>query len=433
MNIHVVQPGETISSIAQIYGVSEYKLIQDNELENPNDLVPGQTIVIAYPEQTYAVQQGDTLESIANAHNVTVMQLLRNNPFLSKRDYIYPGETLVISYDTAGGITTLGFCYPYINEDTLRKTLPCLTYISIFNYRATNEGNIIQSYDDTDIIQTVKEYDTVPLILLSTFTEQGEPDFEIVYTLLLNEDFQDRLINNLLTIMREKGYLGVNLVFSFMNTSNQRLYQNFLEKVYSRLKTEGYLVIVTINPNITSNEEVIFEKIDYSVISNSADAVTFLQFIWGTNFRPPSPVSSIQSLRQFVDYAVTLVPADKFIIGKPIIAYDWVLPYNEQYSAAHALTINSAIRLAQDVGAVIQFDEVSKTPYFEYTLSDIGTPINHIVWMIDARSLSALLELISEYNLNGAGIWNVMIYSAPLWLLINSQYNIVKILHELIS
>ena len=128
MNIHVVQPGETLSSIAEIYGISELKLIQDNGLVNRDDLVTGQTIVIVSPEQTYIVQAGDTLFDIASSHNISTMQLLRNNPFLSDRDYIYPGEELVIRYNTTGTISTMGFSYPFVNKDTLKKNLPYLTY-----------------------------------------------------------------------------------------------------------------------------------------------------------------------------------------------------------------------------------------------------------------------------------------------------------------
>jgi len=135
MTIHVVQPGETLRSIAEIYGVTEEKIITDNELTNPDELLPGQSIVIVFPEKTYIVQQGDTLQSIAAMHNVSVMQLFRNNPSLSNREYIYPGEEIVISYNTGRSIKTYGFCYPFIEENTLRKTLPNLTFLSVSNYR----------------------------------------------------------------------------------------------------------------------------------------------------------------------------------------------------------------------------------------------------------------------------------------------------------
>ena len=112
MDIYVVQQNDTIYSIANKFGVSATKLIQDNELEDPNQLVIGQTIVIVYPMQTYTVQEGDTLISIAEAFNISLMQLLRNNPYLSNRS-VNPGEVITISYNTTGKLTTNGFIYPY--------------------------------------------------------------------------------------------------------------------------------------------------------------------------------------------------------------------------------------------------------------------------------------------------------------------------------
>jgi spore germination protein len=141
MKIHVVKNGETINSIAELYGVSVDRVILENEITDPNNLVTGQTIVITFPEQTYEVQDGDTLLGIAEAYEISILQILRNNPYLSDREYIYPGETLVISYNNKiRKITTNGYCNEFIRDVILRKTLPFLTYLSIFGYRVINGG-----------------------------------------------------------------------------------------------------------------------------------------------------------------------------------------------------------------------------------------------------------------------------------------------------
>jgi spore germination protein len=87
MIIHVVLPGETMESIANQYGVAVERLILDNDIPNPNNLIVGQSILIAYPTITYTVQEGDTLKGIADAYDISVMQILRNNPFLSEREF----------------------------------------------------------------------------------------------------------------------------------------------------------------------------------------------------------------------------------------------------------------------------------------------------------------------------------------------------------
>lgn len=236
MDIYVIQPGDTIASIAEQFGVTSNQIILDNGLINPQNLVPGQTLVITYPSQTHTVQEGDTLTSIAADYGISVMQLYRNNSFLIDRQYIYPGETLVISYPTEREIITIGYSYSYIREDILRRTLPYLTYLSVFNYRATAEGEIVSFSDDTQVIRIAKEYGTVPIAMMTTLTAEGTNDLNVAYRLLVDEDYQDRQLENFIRLMREKGYQGANFIFYTLNTSNQELYIKFLEKLSARME-----------------------------------------------------------------------------------------------------------------------------------------------------------------------------------------------------
>lgn len=98
MEIYIVKHGDNIESIANKYGITVERLITDNGLINPQSLVIGQALVILKPKITYTVMSGDTLESIANINHISLMQLIRNNPFLYDREFIYPGEGLVIQY-----------------------------------------------------------------------------------------------------------------------------------------------------------------------------------------------------------------------------------------------------------------------------------------------------------------------------------------------
>ncbi len=423
MVIHVVQQGDTIQSIADYYGISVIRLIQDNALENLQRLVIGQSIVIAIPEVTYTVQEGDSLEDIADSFHITVMQLLMNNPSLSGREFIYPGEILVISYSKKGSIAVHGNASPNINIEILSKTLPYLTYLSILNYTATRAGEVITYLDDTQIIEAAKTYGVMPLLLITTLTIQGEANIGIEFDLLLDETFQNNFIENLLRILNVKGYQGVNLSFQYINIANIYLYNAFFTKFTDLLNAQGYSVFVTINPNISNiGDEVSFERVDYSILNDLAQNIIFMNYQWATNINPPGPISSIYNLDAFLNYVNNYIPPDKIIAGMPTIGYDWELPFLPGFSSVYSLTYEGAVNLAEENGAVIQFDELSQTPYFLY----YDKEVQHIVWFIDARSINALLDLVVKYDLYGIGIWNITIYNPPLWLVINSQFDIQK-------
>lgn len=430
MNIHVVQPGETIYSIADNYGIPAERLIVDNDLVNRDNLATGQAIVIANPQITYTVKEGDTLNAIADLHGVSVMQLLRNNPYLSDREYIYTGEVLVISYNTGRKVRTNGYVFPFISTDTLKKTLPYLTYLTVFNYSTTREGEIVSYGEDAQLIQLAKDYNTIPLMMLTTLAIQGKPDVQAAYEVLLNDRKQALNIDLIIETIRTKGYYGVNIVLYFMTESNQQLYERFIAKISERCKREGFLLFVTINPNLEflDDQEVTFEKIDYTRVSQSANDLTFMSFIWGSNYGPPRPVSSNYGMIIFLNYVYNMINPASSNIGIPVIGYDWELPYSSGRSKAAAITLNSAISLALDMGAEIMFEERSQTPFFRYNIYSFGAPEEHIVWFEDARTINALLGLVVEYGLGGSGVWNVMIYFAQLWLIINSQFEIEKLL-----
>ncbi|WFR58040.1 LysM peptidoglycan-binding domain-containing protein [Anaerocolumna sp. AGMB13025] len=425
MIIHVVQSDDTVQSIAEYYGISADQLIQDNGLISDN-LVVGQSIVIPEPETIYTVKEGDTLLNIANSYNVSVIQLLANNPYLSDREYLYPGDTIVISYIRKRLLTTHGNTVPTINKTTLRKTLPYLTYISVLNYTATNSGEIISYYDDTDIIQISKSYGVAPLMLLTTLTIQGKANLVVDTSILLNEDFQNRQIENILTILKSKGYYGLNLSLQYINLANIQLYEDYFTKVTNRLNSEGYQVFVTINPNINLvNNEVTFQKVDYSIINRLAQNIIFTSYEWAFSINPPSPITSVYQTEVFLEYVLNYISADKLIIGIATLGYDWELPYVAGISNVNLISFDNVNDFAKEYEATIQFDDVSQTPYFIYTTNEF---VNHVVWFINSRTINAILDLVSKYNLKGISIWNITVFNPQLWLIVNSQYEIEKVI-----
>ncbi|MDQ2181786.1 LysM peptidoglycan-binding domain-containing protein [Enterococcus hirae] len=93
---HVVQHGETLSSIATRYSTTYQALASLNGLSNPNMIYAGQVLKVsgvASATRTYTVQYGDNLSSIATKLGITYQSLAQRNG-LSNPNLIYPGQTL---------------------------------------------------------------------------------------------------------------------------------------------------------------------------------------------------------------------------------------------------------------------------------------------------------------------------------------------------
>jgi spore germination protein len=426
MTIHVVQSGETISSISELYKIPVDRLILENGITNPDNLAIGQTIVIVQPETLYTVQAGDSLESIARQHNVSPMEILRNNPYLSDRQYIYAGETIVIKYQTnkTRAIATSGYIFPYVDKSDLIKTLPFLSYLTIFNYRATSEGEIITAANDTELVQLALTYGVAPMMFVSTITEEGVLNREVNYKILNNPSVQDRLIEGSLQILKKKGYYGINIYVENISIDNIDSISEYLKRASEIFHSEGYRIVITITP-LTSidNTGISFEKLDYAKLSEYVDGIIFASYDWARTFGYPSSIFPVNVLIELLNYSVNIIPSEEIFLGVITVGYDWTLPYVPGATGATVISNNSAIQIAVNNDIPIQFNEAAQSPYLYYTDSD---KILHVVWFKDARSYEARSVLVGEYDLQGLSLWTIMIFDAQMWFIINNQYYIEK-------
>ncbi|HGF7598853.1 TPA: LysM peptidoglycan-binding domain-containing protein [Enterococcus hirae] len=93
---HVVQYGETLSSIATKYRTTYQGLGSLNGLSNPNMIYAGQVLKVngtASTTRTYTVRSGDNLSSIASKLGTTYQALAQRNG-LANPNLIYPRQTL---------------------------------------------------------------------------------------------------------------------------------------------------------------------------------------------------------------------------------------------------------------------------------------------------------------------------------------------------
>ena len=106
-SVHIVQPGENLYRISLQYGISMESIAQANNLSNQARILSGQQLVIPdltgavvtdlfAPEPSHhVVQPGETLASIANLYGITVEQISQINN-IANPDRIFRGETLTV-------------------------------------------------------------------------------------------------------------------------------------------------------------------------------------------------------------------------------------------------------------------------------------------------------------------------------------------------
>lgn len=377
MTIHVVAPGDTVSSIAAAYQIPMDTIIYNNQLIFPYTLVVGQALLLSTPSER----------------------------------------------EPSRFAFTNGYAYPFISNWVLTQTLPYLSRLSVFSYGFSSEGDIIPPVlDDSFMIQAAYEYQVAPFLTLTPFDATGRFNNNLISSVINDPAARSTLIDNLVMTVIEKGFQGVDIDFEYILAEDRIVFSDFVWEVRTAINQLGYPVTVALAPKTSDDQPgLLYEGKDYALLGEAADEVLLMTYEWGYTYSQPMAVAPINNVRRVVEYALTRIPNEKINLGIPNYGYDWPLPYEKGVTRATTIGNIEAVTIAADNGAEIQFDETAMTPFFNYTKNGEA----HEVWFEDVRSMQAKFNLVEEYELLGMGYWQIMRLFRANWLLAADRFILV--------
>ena len=424
LEIHVVKSGDTLYAIARRYGLSVEALSEANQLQNPALLSVGQALLIPGADELYTVRRGDTLYALARRFGLSARCLIAANPQLENPNLIYPGQRLRVPLSGCprGEILVNGYISG-ASQSTLEQTLPWLSFLSPFCWRADAQGGLTRDYAfDTGLAEA---YRTALLMTVTNLRPGGGFSSEIAHVVLCDDAVRERFMQNVEAALAAGGFYGLNLDFEYLYPFDRERYNALLGALTERLHRQGYHVVTALAPKVSDSQQgLLYTAHDYAFHGRTADYVVLMTYEWGYTYGPPMAVAPLNRVRQVLDYAVRVMPAAKILLGVPNYGYDWTLPFR-QGSAARVVSNIGAVALAGRAGAEIRYDDAAQAPFFRYYDSE-GR--QHEVWFEDARSLRAKYALAEEYGLGGLSFWNLNGLFRSNFLVLEAMYGVEKLL-----
>lgn len=417
---YTVKPGDTLWEIAQTYGTTVQNILQNNPIPEPDRIAPG--MVLYLPALRHRVQPGETLWKISQRYGVSLQSLITVNR-IRNPNLIHPGTILVIPRKARPAVSVNGYIYTYGEAAVpiIREDGRYLTYLSPFAYLIKEDGTL-QPLDDEPAIQAAKEENAIPMMAITNFTSTSRG--ENLASMLLNDpQLIDHLLTEIIRLMKEKGYRGLNIDLENVLPSDREAYNRFLQRTVDRLHAEGFFVSTALAPKTSAQQSgLLYEAHDYAAHGRIVDFVILMTYEWGFRKGPPQAISPLDQIRLVLDYAVTVIPRDKIYFGFQIYARDWLLPHVEGQEA-ETISCQEAVTRATDYGAVIRYDSVAQAPFFRYT-DEQGR--NHEVWFEDARSAQAKFDTVKSYGLQGISYWALGYPFPQNWVLLEDNFTIRK-------
>ncbi|MDF2948493.1 MAG: hypothetical protein K0R07_507 [Sedimentibacter sp.] len=423
MFIHVVQKGEVLWEIADYYKVDINSIVEANALPDPSKLLVGQSLIIPTSDNIYVVKKGDTLWKIAQSYGIPIQDIIRENQ-LTSQDDLYVSQTLRIPARPRPEIEVNGFTY-ILGQDAVpvvSEIGDLLTYLSPFAYLVQEDGSLVPIADEAAIGEAIA-HGIVPMMSIVNFTMNiaGE---NVANKVLNNPNVVNTLQNNIINVMRDKGYQGLNVDFEYVLPEDREAYNSFLESTVEKLHNEGYFVSTALAPKLSAEQRgLLYEAHDYEAHGRIADFVVLMTYEWGWRGGQPRAISPINEIEKVLDYAVSVIPRDKILMGFQIYARDWTLPFAPGQEA-DTISVEEAMNIAYAHNAQIQYDYLAQSPFFRYSDNEGNA---HEVWFEDARSAQAKFDTVKEYGLRGLSYWGLGYPFTQNWVLLKDNFEIKKL------
>ncbi|NLG85668.1 MAG: LysM peptidoglycan-binding domain-containing protein [Firmicutes bacterium] len=385
--------------------------------------------------QRYIVQPKDTLYLIAQRYGVSVEEIAKVNA-LPTLDLIYPGQALAIprSFPTAPPVSPLpqptpapagqafdvvGYYVEYYAGDNLSwesfaAYQDTISTVAAFSYQINWDGSVSgQTYHN--LLKEAKATGKSVLALVHNIGTSGGFDRDLVHAILTNASLRQTAVANIAKVVRDNGYAGVNIDFEDVPTSDRDLYTAFVHELAAELHQDGCQVTLSVPAKTWDDPSNAWSgAFDYQALGKIADAIMIMTYDEHWSGGSAGPVASIGWVKQVLDYATKVIPAQKIRLGIAAYGYDWPA---DGYGGK-AVTSTAAVDLAQRYGATIQWDAVSQCPHFTYWPGNWARE----VWFENPSSTAAKLDLAAQYHLGGIAIWRLGFEDPGIWKVIADKF-----------
>lgn len=220
-----------------------------------------------------------------------------------------------------------------------------------------------------------------------------------VAAMIANPDQRASIAQNIVDVMRDAGYDGVNIDFESFTAADRANLVAFMADLYPRAQAAG--LEVSMDVNVTS------ATYDNAALAQHADYLIPMLYDEHWKTSPAGPISSLPWFESTLQRLLQQVPADKVVVGMGTYSYDWAGPG----ARARSLTWNAAVGLAQQYQAPVGLTQPELNSAFSYAE---GTNV-HSVWMLDAVSAFNQLSAAKKYGVRGYAIWRLGAEDPSLW------------------
>ncbi|MGD8869827.1 MAG: glycosyl hydrolase family 18 protein [Gemmatimonadales bacterium] len=337
---------------------------------------------------------------------------------------IHPGPLAA----QAGGERLFYYVDRLNSFESLQNHIDQIDVLAPQSYSVDADG-VVWGEVDPRVLRLAREHDVpvMPLIVNPGF------DADLLHELLSDEAARRRTIETLVEECRRHGFVGIQFDFENLHLRDRDAFTRFYRETAQALHAAGFKLSVAVvhrlddYPGPTAYHGWLFEQwragYDLQALGEIGDFISIMSYSQHTRRTPPGPAAGMPWVRGVIEYFLKHVPAEKLSMGIPLWSMHWYTSWEEDLqperarSYSRSLSHPEAIGLLERHGARVLWSEDQQVPYAFYSNGGVF----EWVFLEDARSFAAKLDLIGEYGLLGFSAWVLGSEDPEIWQVLDPE------------
>jgi spore germination protein len=264
-------------------------------------------------------------------------------------------------------------------------------------YQSQSDGSVASRKENLDLVAAARSRD---LNIFATVTNQpaGALTFsrDIAVAILATPESRRRHINSLVSLVKEKGYDGIDLDWEALKADDRESFATFVEELAAALHAEQSYLSIAVFPKTQKPGRWSSQlATDYKRLGAAVDEFKVMAYNFSGPWSEPGPQMPLSWADKVLTFAESQVKAGEIYLGIPFYGYDW------HAGTATAVLARDANAAAARYGVTVSRDAISGEATLRYT-DDGG--VAHVVYYQDERAIAAKLELLRRKHPRIAGI-----------------------------
>lgn len=287
--------------------------------------------------------------------------------------------------------------------NSFKNNLKSITWISPTSSYITKGGVFVGKVSSSVVeIARTNNISIVPLVANEGFSK------DIAHEFLTNQKVRNEVIANLTNFVVSGKYDGINIDFEGIDPSDRESLTEFMKLLSIELHEHKKVVSIDVPAKTYDSREGWSGAYDYSSLGNWCDYVVLMVYDYHWSGGAPGPISPLDWLRNVLNYATSVIPKEKIVVGIPFYGYDW------SGGKGSGITFTETINLAISTNARVYLDKDSGEYYFKAQ--------GHEVWFQGAKSADLRLNIIiNEYNITNIAAWRLGAEDPRTWEVIQKK------------